>query len=146
MCCCKQRGWRERAIDEREEDRFIAAEIVEHRGDAVCPWLQRWQRAWRDGIGSTRARLVEEDQPTERCHRLDPPLSGRQLRENLTVCEPIRDDHDVAGAFSRSAIGDAQVPVERVARLPEHSRSVGRSARSLIATGPTVAVKCSLAS
>ena len=58
----------------REEDRFATPEIVEHRGDAVGPLLQRRQRARRDGIGRSRARLVEEDQPTERRHRLDPTL------------------------------------------------------------------------
>ena len=30
-----------------------------------------------DGIRRTCARLVEENQPTERCHRLDPALDGR---------------------------------------------------------------------
>ena len=29
----------------------------------------------------------------------------------------VADDHDVAGAFTRSAIGDAQVPVQRIPRL-----------------------------
>ena len=61
----------------RDENRFATAEIVEHRGDAVGPLLQRRQRTRRDGIGRARARLVEEDQPTERCHRLNPPLNGR---------------------------------------------------------------------
>ena len=76
MCCREQRRRRERAVD-REEDRFATPEIVEHRGDAVGPLLQGRQRARRDGIGRSGARLVEEDQPTERCHRLDPPLNGR---------------------------------------------------------------------
>ena len=76
MCCREQRRRRERAVD-REEDRFATPEIVEHRGDAVGPLLQGRQRARRDGIGRSRARLVEEDESTERCHRLDPPLKGR---------------------------------------------------------------------
>ena len=76
MCCREQRRCRERAVD-RDEDRFATPEIVEHRGDAVGPLLQGRQRARRDGIGRSRARLVEEDEPTERCHRLDPPLNGR---------------------------------------------------------------------
>ena len=76
MCRCEQRRWRERA-DDREEDRFATSEIVEHRGDAVGPLLQGRQRARRDGIGRSRARLVEEDESPERCHRLDPPLNGR---------------------------------------------------------------------
>ena len=97
MCRREQRRWRERAVD-REEDRFATSEIVEHRGDAVGPLLQGRQRARRDGIGGSGARLVEEDQPTERCHRLDPPLYGRQLRKDLTVREPVRDEHEVASA------------------------------------------------
>ena len=76
MCCREQRRRRERA-GAREEDRFATSEIVEHRGDAVGPLLQGRQRARRDGIGRSGARLVEEDEPTERCHRLDPPLKGR---------------------------------------------------------------------
>ena len=76
MCRREQRRCRERAVA-REEDRFATPEIVEHRGDAVGPLLQGRQRARRDGIGRSRARLVEEDEPTERCHRLDPPLNGR---------------------------------------------------------------------
>ena len=76
MCCREQRRWCQRA-DDGEEDRFTTPEIVEHRGDAVGPLLQRRQRARRDGIGRSGARLVEEDQSTERCHRLDPPLNGR---------------------------------------------------------------------
>ena len=112
----------------REEDRFATPEIVEHRGDAVGPLLQGRQRARRDRIGRSRARLVEEDQPTERCHRLDPPLNGRQLRKDLAACEPVRDEHDVARTFTRRAIGDAQVPVHRIARLREHCGSVSRGA------------------
>ena len=76
MCRCEQRPRRERAVA-GEEDRFANSEIVEHRGDAVGPLLQGRHRARRDGIGRSRARLVEEDQPTERCRRLDPPLKGR---------------------------------------------------------------------
>ncbi len=72
------------------------SEIVKHRGDAVGPLLQGRQRARRDGIGRSRARLVEEDQSTKRCHRLNPPLNRRQLRKDLTVGEPVRDEHDVA--------------------------------------------------
>jgi class 3 adenylate cyclase len=53
------------------------SEVVKHRGDSVGPLLQGRQRARRDGIGGSRARLVEEDEPPERCHRLDPPLKGR---------------------------------------------------------------------
>jgi hypothetical protein len=76
MCCCEQRRCRERAVG-GDEDRFAAPEIVEHRGDAVGPLLQGRQSARRDGIGSTRARLIEEDQSTKLCHRLDPALNGR---------------------------------------------------------------------
>ena len=76
MCCREQRRCCERAID-GDEDRFAAPEIVEHRGDAVGPLLQGRQRARRDRIGRSRARLVEEDQSTERCRRLDPPLNER---------------------------------------------------------------------
>src|SRR6188472_2601039 len=57
-----------------------------------------------------RARLVEDDEPTERCHRLDPPAKGRQLRKNLAAREPGGHGHDVALTFTRRAIGDAQVP------------------------------------
>ena len=60
-----------------EEDRFAAPEVVEHRGDAVGPLLQGRQRVRCDRIGRSGARLVEEDEPTERCHRFDPPLKGR---------------------------------------------------------------------
>ena len=127
MCCREQRRCRERAVD-REEDRFATPEIVEHRGDAVGPLLQGRQRARRDGIRRSGARLVEEDEPTERCHRLDPPLNRRQLRKDLAVCEPVRDEHDVARTFARRAIGDAQVPVQRVARLREHGGSLSRGA------------------
>ena len=81
-----------------------------------------------DRIGRSRARLVEEDQSTERCHRLDPPLKGRQLRQVLAAGEPVRDEHDVARTFARRAIGDAQVPVHRIARLREHCGSVSRGA------------------
>ena len=76
MCRREQRRCRERAV-RRDENRFATPEIVKHRGDAVGPLLQGRQRARRDGIGGSRARLVEEDQPTERRHRLDPPLNGR---------------------------------------------------------------------
>ena len=76
ICRREQRRWRERGVG-REEDRFATPEVVEHRGDAVGPLLQGRQRARRDGIGRSRARLVEEDEPTKRRHRLDPPLKGR---------------------------------------------------------------------
>jgi hypothetical protein len=76
MCRREQPRRRDRAVD-RDEDRFATPEIVQHRGDAVGPLLQGRQRARCDGIGRSRARLVEDDEPTERCHRLDPPLDER---------------------------------------------------------------------
>ncbi len=127
MCCREQRRCRERPVH-RDEDRFATPEIVQHRGDAVGPLLQRRQRARRDGIGRSRARLVEEDQPAERCHRLDPPSKGRQLRKVLAAREPVRDEHDVARSFVRRAIGDAQIAVSCVARLREHCGSLSRAA------------------
>ena len=65
---------------------------------------------------------------TERRHRLEPALDGRQLRQDLTACEPVRDEHDVTRTLRRRAIGDAQVPVQRIARLREHCGSVSRGA------------------
>ena len=65
--------------------------------------------------------------PSDR-HRLDPPLKGRQLRQVLAAREPVRDEHDVARTFARRAIGDEQVPVQRIARLREHCGSVSRGA------------------
>ena len=138
MCRGEQRRCRESAVD-RDEDRFTTAEIVEHRRDAVGPLLQRRQRARRDRIGRSRARLVEEDQSTKRCHRLDPPLKRRQLRKDLTVREPVRDDHDVARTFTRRAIGDAQVPVQRIARLREHCGSLSRGAGRAVRIGSVYA-------
>ena len=73
---CEQRRWRGPAVG-CNENRLATPEIVEHRGNAVGPLLQRRQRARRDRIRRSRARLVEEDEPPERCHRLDPPLHGR---------------------------------------------------------------------
>ena len=65
MCCREQRASRERAED-CDEDRFTTLDLVQHGGDAVGPLLQRGQRARRDRIGRSRARLVEKDQSTER--------------------------------------------------------------------------------
>ena len=72
MCRCEQRSCRERA-DARDEDRFVTSEVVENRSDAVGPLLQGRQRARGDGIGRSRARLIEQDQSTEQRHCLDPP-------------------------------------------------------------------------
>ena len=105
-----------------------STQSVQNRSDAVSPLLQRRQCARRDGIRRTGAGLVEEDQSTERRHRLDPPLDGRQLRKNLAVGEPVRDEHDVVRTLTRRAIGDAQVTVARIPRLREHCGSVGRGA------------------
>lgn len=57
---------------------------------------QGWQRARLDRVGRAAARLVEEDHPTERRHRLNPTLQRWQLRQMLAAREPIRDEHDVA--------------------------------------------------
>jgi hypothetical protein len=78
ICRSEQRRWRERPVG-RDEDRFAAPEIVEHRRDAVGPLLQSGQRTRRDRIGHSEARLVKEDQATERRHRLDPALDGWHL-------------------------------------------------------------------
>jgi hypothetical protein len=59
MCRGEKRRWAERAVD-RKEDRLAAPEIVEHRSDAVGPLLQGRQRARRDRIGRTGARLIEK--------------------------------------------------------------------------------------
>ena len=76
MCRREERSGRERGV-RCDEYRFATPEGVEHRGDAVGPLLQGRQRPGRDGIGCSRARLVEVDEPTERCYRFDPPLKGR---------------------------------------------------------------------
>jgi hypothetical protein len=76
MCRREQRSGRERPV-ERDEDRFATPQIVQDCGDAVGPLLQGRQRPGRDGIGGSGARLVKIDEPTERRHRLDPPLNGR---------------------------------------------------------------------
>lgn len=76
MCRGEQRRGHERGV-RCDENRFATPEVVEHRGDAVSPLLQRGQRPGRDGIGGSGARLVKEDEPTERRHRLDPTLKGR---------------------------------------------------------------------
>ena len=55
-------------------------------------------------------------------------LNGRQLRNDLTACEPARHDHDVARTFTRRAVGDAQIAVSRIPRLREHWGSVSRGA------------------
>ena len=125
MCRRKQRRCRERSVD-RQEDRFATPEIVQDCGDAVGPLLQRRQRARRDGIRHSGTRLVKEDQPTQRCHRLHPALNRRQLRKDLTAREPVRHQDDVASAFRRRAIGDTQIPVHRIARLREHGGSLSR--------------------
>ena len=127
MCRREQRRCRERGV-RRDENRSSAPVIVEHRGDAVSPLLQGRQRSRSDGIRRSRARLVEDDEPTERCHRLDPPLNRGILRNNLAAAVPARDEHDVASTFSRRAIGDAQFTVEGIARLREHRGSVSRGA------------------
>ena len=57
-----------------------------------------------------------------------PTLEGTAAPEDLAAREPVRDEHDVARTFTRRAIGDAQVPVQRVARLREHCGSVSRGA------------------
>ena len=62
MCRREQRSGRERRV-RRDENRFATPEIVEHRGDAVGPLLESRQRVGRDGIGCSRARLVEEAKP-----------------------------------------------------------------------------------
>ena len=61
MCRCKKRRRGERTVD-RNEDCFATLEIVQHCGNAVGPLLQCRQRGPPDGIGRSRARLVEKDQ------------------------------------------------------------------------------------
>ena len=99
MCCREQRRCRERAVD-REEDRFATPEIVQHRGDAVGPLLQGRQRARRDGIGRSGARLVEEDRADRAMSSPRPTLEGTVAPEGPHSGEPVRDEHDVARTFS----------------------------------------------
>jgi hypothetical protein len=127
MCCREQRTRRERAAAHKE-DRFTTPEIVEYRADAVGPLLQGRQRARCDRVGRSVARLVEDDQPSERRHRLDPALNGRQLRKDLAIREPVRDEHDIPFTFSRCAIRDPKVTVSRIARLREHCGSLSQGA------------------
>lgn len=144
MRCREQRGCRERARI-RDKSCFAASESVEHGGDAVGPLLQGRQRAGRDGIGASRSRLVEKDQPTKRCHRFYPPLNRRQLRKKLTGGEPVRNEHNVTSTRGRCTVGDAQVPVHRVARLREHAGSLSRAAGRAMRIGSVCAAhKCLL--
>jgi hypothetical protein len=99
MCRREQGSGRERGV-RCDENRFAAPDGVEHRGDAVGPLLQGRHCVRNDRIGCAGARLVEVDQPTERRHRIDPTLNGRQLRQNLAAREPVRHGHDVASALA----------------------------------------------
>jgi hypothetical protein len=65
---------------------------------------------------------------TKRCHRFKPALDMRQFGKDFTVCERGTDEHDVTITLMRRAVGDPQVPVERIARLREHCGSVSRGA------------------
>ena len=76
MCRGEQRGGRERAATARR----TASRLPRSSSTAVmlsAHCSKRRHRSRRDGIRCSRARLVEEDQPTERRHRLDPPLNRR---------------------------------------------------------------------
>jgi len=95
ICRGEERRRRECARP-RDQRGAGASDSVEHRSDAVGPLLQGRHRAWLDWIRCARAWLVEKNEPTERCHRLHPPLYGGQLRKKLTGVEPIRNEHDVA--------------------------------------------------
>ena len=68
-------------------------------------------------IGRSGARLIKEDESTKAVHGLGPALDGRDFRKDLAAREPVRNAHDVARTFARRPIGDARVPVHRVARL-----------------------------
>ncbi len=147
MCRGEKRRRRECARP-RDQSCAGASESVEHRSDAVGPLLQGWHRARLHRIGRSTARLVEKNEPTERCHRLNPPLDGWQLRKVLAASEPIRDEHYVSLTLSGSAIRDAQVPVQRIARLREHCRSVKRSGGRVVSVYAveSIPLKCSSAS
>ena len=67
------------------------------------------------------------------------PTRWTEARKNLTAREPGRDEHDVARPFARRAIGDAQLPVQRVARLRTRG-SVSRGARG---AGASERLRCS---
>src|SRR6185295_4475953 len=123
MCCRKKRRLCNSAIDS-EEDCLTAAQIIEHRRDAVGPLLQGRKRTRLDGIGRARTWLVKEDETTQRRHRLNPPLGRWQLRKKFAAREPVRNEHDVPYTLTRGPVGDAQVPVHRIARLREHGGSL----------------------
>jgi hypothetical protein len=97
ICRGEERRRRECARP-RDQRGTGASDSVEHRSDAVSPLLQGWHRARLHRIGSSTAWLVENDEPTERSHRLNPPLDGWQLRKVLAASKPIRNEHDVANA------------------------------------------------
>ena len=79
-----------------------------------------------------------------------PILEGMAAPADLAVCEPVRDEHDVASTLGRRAIGDAQVPVHRIARLREHGGSLSRAGRAVRSAAfmllTSVPLKCSSAS
>ena len=63
-----------------------------------------------------------------------PPMSSPRTSHS-PVCNPartklrkVRHEHDVARTFARGAIGDTQIPVQRIAHLREHCGSVSRGA------------------
>ena len=130
---------RQRAVDS-QGGLLRCSEIVEHRRDAVGPLLQGRQRARRDGIGRAGAWLVEEDQPTKRRHRLDPPLrsDGNSGRTSQHVNQFGTNTMSRAPG-SRCAVGDAQVPVHRIARLREHCGSLSRRAGRAVRIGSVYA-------
>ncbi len=57
----------------------------------------------------------------------------------LAAREPVRDEHDVTSTLGRRAIGDAQVPVHRIARLREHGGSLSRGAGRAVRIGSVYA-------
>ena len=62
--------------------------------------------------------------------------SAESIGDYDTPAGPLLVDHDVARTFACGAIGDLQVPVQRVARLREHCGSVSRGGSSGAATPP----------
>lgn len=110
------------------------------------------------GYGDVRGRLLLPLLAYRLAQRFEGPTAEgpsqgwpgklRQLRNDLAAREPVRDDHKVARAFTRRAVGDAHVPVQRVARLGEHcgsvSRGVGRVSVSLQPAANKVFMACSV--
>ncbi len=115
------------ALGVAQDGGALHADVVHDGAHVVHAGLERREVVGLDPVGEPDPPLVEEDQARERREPLVETLDRLDLRGGVEALHPAVDEDDVERPLAHDLVGDVDVTVLRVARLPGHALNYGDS-------------------